>query len=191
MIRLLSLLIGSFLWLGFLVSEAVSESADQQRFKVGVSLPLTGDLAEYGVAVRNGIELAQSKFPNEFRRLSLDFQDNRYDAKTALAILTQFEGQGVDLIYSWGEVPFNAIAPVAEARRLALTAYSLDNTAAKNSRFIVLTSNDPRSLTAPLMRALRVSGAKRFGIVKMEDCQFPPFLDTYYSISSSGCSSGS
>lgn len=169
MIRLLSLLIGSFFWLGFLASEAVSESADQQRFKVGVSLPLTGDLAEYGVAVRNGIELAQSKFPNEFRRLSLDFQDNRYDAKTALAILTQFEGQGVDLIYSWGEVPFNAIAPVAEARQLALTAYSLDNTAAKNSRFIVLTSNDPRSLTAPLMRALRGSGATRFGIVKMED----------------------
>jgi ABC-type branched-subunit amino acid transport system substrate-binding protein len=169
MIRLLSLIIVSFWWLGFLVSEAVPESTDPPSFKVGVSLPLTGDLAEYGAAVRNGIQLARSKFPNEFQRLSLDFEDNRYDAKTALAILSKFEGQKVDLVYSWGEVPFNAIAPVAEARQLALTAYSLDNSSARNSRFIVLTSNHPRSLTAPLMRALRDSGAKRIGIVKMED----------------------
>jgi branched-chain amino acid transport system substrate-binding protein len=150
-------------------STGITEVQSQKTFTIGISLPLTGDLAEYGTAVRNGIQLAVNRFPTEFSKLDLRFEDNRYDAKTALTILQKFDRDKVDLVYSWGEVPFNAIAPILEAKKLPLTAYSLDHSAARNTKYIVLTSNDPKSLTAPLVNALRKEGLKHFGIVKTED----------------------
>jgi hypothetical protein len=38
----------------------------QEKFKVGAVLPLTGALAEYGVAARNGIDLAKQQHPELF-----------------------------------------------------------------------------------------------------------------------------
>ena len=121
--------------------QLLAEDKPAHVFRIGVSLPLTGDLAEYGSAVRNGIQLAQSRFPSKFQHLDLLYEDNRYDGKTALTILQKFRASNVDLIYSWGEIPFNAIAPIIEKSKVPLTAYSLDNKAAVNSKFIILTSN--------------------------------------------------
>jgi len=142
-------------------------------YQVGVSLPLTGDLAEYGAAVRNGIEVARNKLPSEFKHLKLTFDDNQYDAKVALTVVQRFQSDKMDLVYSWGEVPLNAIAPVAEKNRLPLTAYSLDNSAARYSRYVTLMSNDPKSLTAPLVNILRKQQLKHFGVIAMED----PYID--------------
>ncbi len=142
-------------------------------YQVGVSLPLTGDLAEYGAAVRNGIEVARNKLPSEFEHLKLTFDDNQYDAKVALTVLQRFQSNKMDLVYSWGEIPLNAIAPVAEKSRLPLTAHSLDNSAARYSRYVTLMSNDPKSLTAPLVNILRKQELKHFGVIAMED----PYID--------------
>jgi len=45
------------------------ELLDQEKLKVGVILPLTGPLAEYGMAARNGIELARKEYPELFHDL--------------------------------------------------------------------------------------------------------------------------
>lgn len=41
--------------------------AEGAQIHIGVSLPLTGDLQEYGHAVAHGIELAREKFPQWVR----------------------------------------------------------------------------------------------------------------------------
>jgi branched-chain amino acid transport system substrate-binding protein len=163
----------------FNVIEAYSDNPP--TYKIGVSLPLSGDLAQYGSAVRNGINLARARFPEKFKGIEFSYEDNRYDAKTSLSVLRKFQTKNVDLLYSWGEVPFNAIATTADKECLPLAAYSLDNTLAKGSRCIILTSNDPHTLTAPLVRALRKRGAKRFAVVKMEDPYINAVIDGFRS----------
>jgi ABC-type branched-subunit amino acid transport system substrate-binding protein len=158
-----------------------ADSEDPPTYKIGVSLPLSGDLAQYGIAVRNGINLARDRFPAKFKDIEFSYEDNRYDAKTSLSVLRKFQTKNVDLLYSWGEVPFNAIAKTADKEFLPLAAYSLDNTLAKGSRCIVLTSNDPHTLTAPLVRALRKRGAKRFAVVKIEDPYINAVIDGFRS----------
>ncbi len=162
----------------FIVGRAARISAEDHAaplYQVGVSIPLTGDLAEYGAAVRNGIQIARSRLPSQFRHLKLIFEDNQYDAKIALTILQRFQRANIDLVYSWGEVPFNATAPVAERSRLPLTAYSLDNSAARHSRYIALMSNDPMSLTAPLVNVLRKQQLKHLGVIAAED----PYIEAF------------
>jgi ABC-type branched-subunit amino acid transport system substrate-binding protein len=117
---------------------ASADEEPQPLYRIGVSLPLTGDLAEYGTAVRNGMRIAEDKFPPGRKRIELIYDDNKYDAKTALSVVQKFSVQKLDLLYSWGEVPFNAIAPVVEKKGIPLLAFSLDNTAGRKSRCITL-----------------------------------------------------
>jgi ABC-type branched-subunit amino acid transport system substrate-binding protein len=84
-------------------SQSNAEDTKSHDFTIGVSIPLTGDLAEYGSAVRNGIEFAKSRFHGEFEHIHLIFEDNRYDGKTSLTIFQKFQARNVALIYSWGE----------------------------------------------------------------------------------------
>ncbi len=54
------------------------------------NLPLTGDLAVYGEAVKRGVELAQDDFQSQGsvgKRIVVDWQDNASDAKTAASVM--------------------------------------------------------------------------------------------------------
>ena len=53
----------------FISAIACSNSDNSKKFKVGAILPLTGHSAEYGVAARNGIELAKIERPELFKNI--------------------------------------------------------------------------------------------------------------------------
>ncbi|GHT41063.1 hypothetical protein FACS189443_2310 [Planctomycetales bacterium] len=72
----------------------------QQRdtFKVGVELPLSGDAAQYGAAMKNGIDLAYSESPIK-SDIQLLYEDDRGDPKTSTSIVTKFVSNNkVDVI---------------------------------------------------------------------------------------------
>lgn len=56
---------------------AASVHAQETRFTVGVSLPLSGDAAECGVAVRNAITLAQEEISERLKHITFVYEDNR------------------------------------------------------------------------------------------------------------------
>lgn len=58
--------------------------AQTNTFRLGVSCPLSGVLAEYGAAVRNGIELARKEQPELFSRTEIVYEDSQWDPKKAL-----------------------------------------------------------------------------------------------------------
>lgn len=57
-----------------------SLQAQSEPLKVGTIIPLSGMAAEYGSALRNGVQLAQSEF-EEVDRSSINFifEDSAYD----------------------------------------------------------------------------------------------------------------
>jgi len=55
--------------------------AEDSRFRLGVSCPLSGVLAEYGTAVRNGIELARRENPQRFSAVEIVFEDSQMQAQ--------------------------------------------------------------------------------------------------------------
>lgn len=147
----------------------------REQIHIGVSLPLTGDVREYGLAVANGIEIAREKFPERFKKLRLSFEDNKYEASPAVAVFRKFQFSKVDLLYSWGEPPFNAIAQIAEHERIPLVAMSLDPKPACGKKYVVRSANSPKEMIAPVLAYLRSRGLKRIGIIKADD----PFDNSY------------
>ena len=88
---------------------AAAESNDR-KFVVGLILPLSGELADYGEALRHGFELAEEENPELFSHLELRYQDSQYDQKAALNAFGRLEQQGdVKLYHTWGVSPNETI----------------------------------------------------------------------------------
>lgn len=102
-----------------LLSAALTAKADNHTsvFRVGAIVPLSGPLADYGVAVRSGFELAKSDNPAAFTHVEIVYQDSSYDGKTALNAFNALFARGdINLYYVWGVTPNQTLLPILAAR---------------------------------------------------------------------------
>jgi ABC-type branched-subunit amino acid transport system substrate-binding protein len=84
-------------------SDSIAESGKQGAFRVGAIVPLTGPLADYGVAVQSGFEFAKRDHPEKFGNIEIVLQDSKYDGMTALNAFNTLSARGdVDLYYVRG-----------------------------------------------------------------------------------------
>ncbi|MEZ4755015.1 MAG: ABC transporter substrate-binding protein [Bdellovibrionota bacterium] len=91
------------------------------KVKLGVSLALSGQLAEYGVAIKNGVELARQERPELFKNLEIIYEDDQYDAKKAISGFKKLHHiDKVDLMFCWGGDPCSTLAPLAERYKVPL-----------------------------------------------------------------------
>lgn len=151
----------------FLTSIAI---ADDDGLKVGVSAPLTGDLAEYGSAVRSGIVFATEEAPENFTRIKFAFEDNQYESAKALSAFNKLRTiDKVNLIYNWGEPPLHAIAPVAEKAQFPVVAMSLDPEPSVGKKYILRSINYSEQYAQKLVEFLRAQGFKKIAVLKTED----------------------
>jgi branched-chain amino acid transport system substrate-binding protein len=147
----------------------------QEKFKVGVSAPLTGDLAEYGAAVRQGIELASSEDEDSFRNLQFIFEDNQYEGSKAVSAFQKLTNiDAVRVIYNWGEPTLHSIALIAERQRVPVVAMSLDPAPANGKKYVLRSINYSDQYASKLMQYLRSKGLRNIAIINTED----PFLNS-------------
>lgn len=153
----------------FLCVILFSQRASGEEFKVGVSIPLTGPLAEYGVAVRNGIELARHEHRESFRSIRILFDDDRYEPKLTVGILQRMRAiEQVDLMFIWGNEPALAAAPVAESKRLPTLVVAQHPAAGRGYKYIIRFINPAADYSEAILRYLRQTGLKSFYIVSTE-----------------------
>jgi ABC-type branched-subunit amino acid transport system substrate-binding protein len=153
----------------------LSSHVSAEPFTVGVALPLTGDLAAYGHAVRNGFTMSAAESPSS--KVQMRFEDNRYDARESLSAFRKLvDQQKVDLLFSWGETPLQSIAPLIERTGVPTLVMSLDPTPAYGKKWIVVTVNHPRDFIKVLRERLRKQGVHSVGFILTED----PFLQALY-----------
>lgn len=152
--------------------------AETGKYQIGVSCPLSGDLAEYGAAVRNGIEFAVEQEPNRFSKLAFIYEDNQYHSAKAVSALNKLQyADEIDLLYNWGEPTLHAIAPIVEKSKLPVVAMSLDPEPAISRKYIVRSINYSEQYAIKLLEYLRSKNFKKLGIIKTED----PFLNSMIS----------
>ena len=145
-------------------------SKQASKLIVGVSLPLTGEIAEFGQAVKNGIELAQSEAPNEFSNIQFVYEDNRYQAKAAISAYNNLRNvHSVDMIFDWGETTLGAIAPIAEKNKMPVIGMSLDPEPSVEKEFIVRSINHASQFSKTTLNYIRKKGFKRIAVVHTED----------------------
>ncbi|NDC38085.1 MAG: hypothetical protein EBZ48_08530, partial [Proteobacteria bacterium] len=101
------------------------ECLAQEKFRVGVLLPLSGAPSEYGVAAKNGFELAIQENPELFKNVDFVFADTQYDSKKTISGLQKLRFEdGISAAYVWGYGPNQAVSPIAEKQLFPLFAMS-------------------------------------------------------------------
>lgn len=167
-----------------LLTVGLVSTADSQEtagsLRVGFSLPLSGVAAEYGAAVRNGIELAQKKDPAIAQQLSLVFEDNQYDSAHSVAAYRRLvDIEKVSVVYNWGETPLWAIAGEAERKAIPVLSMTIDPEPTLDKHNVVAALNPPEDFVALVLKDLRAKGSKSFGIIQAEDPYFNALLKAF------------
>jgi len=141
----------------------------QEPLRIGAILPLTGALAEYGLAVKNAFELALEQNPSLRRSIRFLYEDSGYDNKSAILAYQKLKGiDKADLIYLWGYGPVEAVAPIAEKDKYPLIAVSAEKSASLGRKYVIRFNFFSEQLGEILLAHLRGLGYRRFGIIKVE-----------------------
>lgn len=104
-----------------------SERTTSLPLKVGLTLPLSGNLSAYGEAFRKGLELFKEEKPDASTQVTFLLDDSQYDgAKVATSIRKLTDFNKVDLLYVWGITPSQVAAPIAQQVGVPLIAMTTD-----------------------------------------------------------------
>lgn len=117
----------------WLTSEVYAQGT---KLNVGFIAAFSGPAQAYGDAARNGFELAL----NEVSRgnIHVTYEDDQFTPSKAVAAFQKIvQSNLADIVICVGSATCNAIAPLAETRRLPLIGYASDPTVSKNRRFVI------------------------------------------------------
>ena len=120
------LTIVSILIASLMVFSAGCVKKEEKEIKIGASLPLTGEVASYGIRAQRGIEIALEEINSSGgvngRKVKVIFEDDKNDAKTGVSVITKFAT--VDklpvVIGSAGSTVTLAMTPIANQNKVVL-----------------------------------------------------------------------
>lgn len=148
---------------------AVAQAQEQKKFRAAIILPLTGTLAQYGVATKNGFDLAQRENPETFRNIEFVYEDSKYDNMTAVSIYRNHKASGdVSLFYAWGYGICQVLAPIAESEHAPLIAASAERSVSANRNYVLRFNYYHRQAAEALLSYLRSKGLKHLALVKAD-----------------------
>ncbi|MCI5065658.1 ABC transporter substrate-binding protein, partial [bacterium] len=98
------------------------------KLQVGVILPLSGESASVGEAIRNGMLLSYDHLPAEVRsKLELVFEDDGLKPKSTIAAYRKLAASGdLDVVVTASSGTSNALAPLTENDKRPLIAIATD-----------------------------------------------------------------
>lgn len=142
---------------------------EKNYFKVGIMVPLSGEVAEYGVAVKNAYELARKLNPKGFKHIKFIYEDNRYEGKTAVSAFLKLANQDkVHLIYNWGTSPNEATTTLAKRLTTPSIVETIDDDITKDCRMCIKTPVSGKDYNQPVNDYLEANNFKKIGIIKNE-----------------------
>ena len=185
------------LWLGLLLNLLSTQSAiaeleptsqkTSNQFKVGVILPLSGKVAEYGQAMQNGIELLLKDKQDDRERIRFYYEDVQYSPQAAVGAFNKLRTiDKVDLIYSFGVDLSKSVAPLAERYKFPLVAQSVDQTISRNAKYVIRFSNDTAQYAAKLLEYTRAKDIKRIAVVDAHNAYITETLASLNRLKVSG-----
>ncbi len=167
----------------FIVSVALEVAAEPNTrsvFKVGAIIPLSGPLADYGDAVKNGFELARRDNPDFFNTVEFVYEDSKYDGKTSLSAFNALLARGdINLYYVWGVTPNETLLPILSARGLPAISETTLKTALIGKPLAVRVAPTGDMSAKVLSDEMRKMGYRSLGMLMVD---IPYYRDIYASL---------
>ena len=148
-----------------LVTFFAATALGQSPVRIGIVLPLTGPVAEFGVATKNGIEMARQAAPAQFAPYEFVYEDSRYDNPASITAYRRFNDEGSPVVLVWGAGPAQAVAPVADRSRALLFAVSAESEVSAHRKNVVRFGYSGESVAKRLVDYNHSIGAKKIGFI--------------------------
>jgi len=144
---------------------AMIAGAEASPRRVGLTLPLSGGLAAYGSAFRQGLQLFQEEHPDYVRKVSFILDDSQYDGSKVVSSVRKLASvDKVDLIYVWGASPGEVAAPLAQQLKTPMLALTV-GPVAKDRPYVAAIQLPLENLKIQLIEFLRARRIRTTGIV--------------------------
>lgn len=156
-----------------LLLSTIKANAETPQIRVGVIVPLTGGLATIGNALKNGIELARSEYPDRFQRIAFIYEDDQYDSKKSVAAYQKLKQiDGVNIVFGFGDSLGYSVGAISERDKMPLINFNFDAGPAKGKQFLVRAMNHTEQYVDKLASFLLQSGSPRWSIVRADSSFF-------------------
>jgi branched-chain amino acid transport system substrate-binding protein len=148
------------------------------NIKLGIILPLTGPIAEYGVASRNGFELARKEHPDQFSEIEFVYEDSQYDPKLSISAYQKLRRDpDIKVIYSWGANPSAPLISIAEKDCFPLFAVDGSSDTFRNISCTIAFAPTSIELGKRLIKYIGKKNFKKLGIVSVENLYINGIID--------------
>lgn len=149
-----------------------NQTKDQSIVRIGVIVPLTGGLAEYGIAIKNGLELSKSDLNSD---IELIFEDSKYDPKEAISAYNKLTTvDSVDLIINFGNPTTEALSPLAEQDKMVLIGFQAEDYV--DGDYLIRSLKKPEEYMIEMLKYLE--DYNTIGIVKTENAYLNALFDS-------------
>jgi branched-chain amino acid transport system substrate-binding protein len=156
----------------------LNSNAQAETNKLGIILPLTGLLAEYGVASKNGFELARKENQEIFKDIEFVYEDSQYDPKLSISAYRKLRRDpDVKLIYSWGSNPSAPIIPIAEKECFPLLAADFSTKTFTNISCVIAFAPTSKLFGDHLIRYLLKNKVRKIGLISVENLYINGIID--------------
>jgi branched-chain amino acid transport system substrate-binding protein len=127
---LILFIVTAFVLAGCITGNVVKE--EKQTVKIGLILPLTGQLSNLGESARYAALIAESQLNNTKYNYKIIFEDNELDPKlTSTALQKLINIDKVDAVISFTSGPGNVVSPVAQENKIIHIGIGSDKNIAK------------------------------------------------------------
>lgn len=111
-------------------------SLAQSKHKIGVIIPLSGPLAEYGVAMQNSISLATDSYPRLFKDIEFVYEDSKYNPKNTITSFRKLtKDKNLKFIITFGCPPSQAIIPLVDQAKIPTAMFCSSMLLTKSRKF--------------------------------------------------------
>ena len=157
---------------GYYLTKNKNTQIASGQIKVGVILPLTGDLASLGENAKNGAMLAYQNLSAEKQKnIQLLFEDDQFKPQNTVSAFNKLvDIDKVNIVICFTSGPCNAVAPLAEQKQVPLIAVASDPKIQRDKKFVVRLEIAPSEEAKQLLNHLQAQDYKRIAsVVAVQD----------------------
>jgi branched-chain amino acid transport system substrate-binding protein len=155
-------------------AQDVQTPSKEAKLKVGIILPLSGESASVGQAIKNGITLAWEKLPAAVQsKLELVYEDDQILPKLSVNAFRKLAAENVGVVINAGSASGNALAPLAEQHQVPTIAIASDPQVVRGRKYIVNLYTTPETeARVAIEEALRRGYRRVARIMAIHDWSF-------------------
>ncbi|MCB0324946.1 MAG: ABC transporter substrate-binding protein [Bdellovibrionales bacterium] len=157
----------SVVFLGGLLAVVGQADAKAEPARVGVILPLTGDIAVIGGACKNGMELAYAELdPEERAKFELVFEDDQGQPKNTISAFQRLAAAGpLHAVVTASSGTSKSLVPLTERAKVPLIAIASDPAVSRDKEYAVNFWVTPETEVAKLLGEVKAKGYRSVAIV--------------------------